>query len=156
MYCRILIMYRVLFMYCRILFNVYVRQSNVYVLQGIVYVLQSIVYLYCSIVWRSTPRQEAKSGVKTHHVVSLEPMSDGSDEQTLIRVSIPPPGYKTFRPRDIDGNLDKRILFLDEPKVSVTKSLFFSTLVKGNRSKNKKVKQFFYGQELEKGIKKVC
>ena len=47
-------------------------------------------YLNSSVVWRPTLGKEAEGGVQPHHVVPLEAVLEGSHQQGLVRVRIPP------------------------------------------------------------------
>ena len=47
-------------------------------------------YLNSSVVWRAALGEEAEGGVEPHHVVPLEAVLEGSHQQGLVRVRIPP------------------------------------------------------------------
>ena len=47
-------------------------------------------YLDSGVVGRAALGEEAEGGVEPHHVVPLEPVLVGPDQQRLVRVSVPP------------------------------------------------------------------
>ena len=63
-------------------------------------------YLNSSVVWRPTLGEEAEGGVEPHHVVSLEAVLEGSDQQRLVGVRVPPAsGGQTLAGRRYQGQV---------------------------------------------------
>ena len=67
------------------------------------------VYLHRGVVRRPALGEEAEGGVEPHHVVALEAVLEGSNQERLVGVGIPPAGGgQTLTGRGDEGEIAGR------------------------------------------------
>ena len=77
-------------------------------------------YLNSSVIRRPALGEEAQGGVQPHHVVSLEAVLEGPNQERLVGVGIPPAGGgQTLTGRGDEGEITGRKYQLYNLKISI-------------------------------------
>ena len=79
-----------------------------------------IKYLDSRVVGRAALGEEAEGGIKPHHVVALEAVLEGPNQERLVGVGIPPAGGgQTLTGRGDEGEITGRKYQLCNLKISI-------------------------------------